>query len=142
MTGALLVNYLKNKDLKESRKNTTKYLSLFRVMNQYVVTKQEKRNVADYFRREGYKTVGIYGMSHIGQRLIDDLKETEIEVKYGIDQRADRLTYELDIYKPDEEFPQVDVIVVTAFDFDEVEKILSKKVSCDIVAFDEIIFNL
>ena len=81
-------------------------------------------------------------MSHIGQRLIDDLEDTEIEVLYGIDRRAERMTYELDIYNPEDDLPEVDAIIVTSYDFTEIRELLEEKVDCDIISFDEIIFAL
>lgn len=138
--GAMCV--YKNKKLRESGKNSNKYLALFRQMNQYLVTKQMNKNIADYFEQRGIKTIAIYGMSHIGQRIIDDLENSEVKVMYGIDQRAERLTYNLHIYKPDEEFPEVDAIVVTAYDYDEIAEMLSEKTECEILSFGDVIFNL
>ena len=130
------------KTILKTKKNVKKYLTLFRVMNQYLVTKQLDKRLEDFFIKNGIKTIAIYGMSHIGQRIIDDLENSSVKVIYGIDQRADRLTYDMDIYNPEDEFPVVDAIVVTAYDFDEIAELLEEKVNCRIWAFDDIIFNL
>ena len=100
------------------------------------------KEIKNYFIDKGYKSIAIYGMSHIGQRLIDDLEDTEIEVLYGIDRRAERMTYELDIYNPEDDLPEVDAIIVTSYDFTEIRELLEEKVDCDIISFDEIIFAL
>lgn len=139
---AVVVTIRKNKQLTETAKNVTKYLGLFRQMNQYLVTKQMNKSIVDYFKQRGIKTIGIYGMSHIAQRIIDDLEKSDIKVLYGIDRRADRLTYDLEIYRPEEEYPEVDAIVVTAYDFEEVSDMLSEKVECEIISFADMIFNL
>ena len=109
---------------------------------QYVVTKQQHKEVSDYFEENGYERIAVYGMSHMGQRLIDDLKDSKIQVVYGVDQRADRLTYSLPIYRPSEELPQVDAIVVTSYDFDEIEEELAEKVDFQILNFSDIIFGI
>ena len=132
----------KHKGEKQSQKNVTKYLDLFRVMNQYVVTKQHHKELADYFEEKGYERIAVYGMSHMGQRLIDDLKGSKTQVIYGVDKRADRLTYSLPIYEPSEELPEVDAIVVTAYDFDEIVEALAEKVDCEILRFSDIIFSI
>ena len=137
-----VVAYMKEKEIKKQRDNRVKYLTLFREMNQYVVTKQLNKEIKNYFIDKGYKSIAIYGMSHIGQRLIDDLEDTEIEVLYGIDRRAERMTYELDIYNPEDDLPEVDAIIVTSYDFTEIRELLEEKVDCDIISFDEIIFAL
>lgn len=130
------------KTILKTKKNVKKYLTLFRTMNQYLVTKQLDKRLEDFFIEKGIKTIAIYGMSHIGQRVIDDLENSSVKIIYGIDQRADRLTYNMDIYNPEDEFPVVDAIVVTAYDFDEIAELLEEKVNCKILAFDDIIFNL
>ncbi len=132
----------KHKGEKQSRKDAVKYLNLFRTMNQYVVTKQRHKELADYFEEKGYRKLAIYGMSHIGQRIIDDLEDSGIEVVYGVDKRADRLTYSLPIYDPSEALPEVDAVVVTAYDFDEIAEELAGKVDFEILRFEDIIFGL
>ena len=81
-------------------------------------------------------------MSHIGQRLIDDLKGSKAQVIYGVDKRADRLTYSLPIYDPSEDLPEVDAIVVTAHDFDEIAEVLVEKLDCEILRFSDILFDV
>ena len=137
-----IVAWRKNKRITVVAKNATKYLNLFRQMNQYVVTKQMNKSIVDYFTERGIKKIAIYGMSHIAQRIIDDLENSDIEVMYGIDRKADRLTYELQIYKPEEEYPEVDAIVVTAYDFEEISEMLLEKMECEIISFADLIFNL
>ena len=132
----------KHKGEKQSRKNVVKYLDLFRVMNQYVVIKQQHKDLAEYFEKRGYERIAVYGMSHIGQRLIDDLKGSKAQVIYGVDKRADRLTYSLPIYDPSEDLPEVDAIVVTAHDFDEIAEVLVEKLDCEILRFSDILFDV
>ena len=142
VVGASVVWKLKDKQKDTEDTNAQKYLTLFRYMNQYLVTKQRGKSIVDYFNDNGIKTVAIYGMSHIGQRIIDDLQGSNIKVLYGIDRRADRLTYEMDIYKPEDELPEVDAILVTAYDFDEIEEALSQKVDYQIIDFNDLIFRI
>ncbi len=140
--GAAVVGYIKNQALGKQKEATYKYLTLFRNMNQYVVTKQRGKSIVDYLNDMGIKTAAIYGMSHMGQRVIDDLKGSDIKVLYGIDQRADRMTYEVPIYHPEDELPEVDAIIVTAFDFDEIESMLSEKMESQIIDFNDMIYQI
>lgn len=142
LLGAVGMYASKYKEEKKRKEDVVKYLDLFRVMNQYVVTKQRHQDLATYFKESGYQTIAIYGMSHIGQRIIDDLKDSGIQVLYGVDKRADRLTYSLPIYKPSDELPTVDAIVVTAYDFDEIAESLAENVDFEILRFSDIIFSI
>ena len=62
-----------------------KHLALFRMMAQWVKIKQEGKNISDYLLKEGYREVAVYGMSYAGERLVNELDNTDIHVKYGID---------------------------------------------------------
>ncbi len=138
----IMVAKKKNKQIEAGIKNSTKYLDLFRQMNQYLVTKQMDKSIVDYMEKKEYRKVAIYGMSHIAQRVMDDLEDSSIEVVYGIDRRADRLTYNIPIYNPEDELPEVDVIIVTAYDYEEIYDMLSKKTDYDIISFADMIFDL
>lgn len=120
-----------------------KHMALFLMMNQWVKVKQEGKNLSSYFDENGYKKIAIYGMSYAGETLIDELKDTNIEIAYGIDKRADLLYADIDIVSIDDLEDDVDVIVVTAITFfDEIESVLSSKVDCPIVSLEDILFGL
>lgn len=142
IVGAIAIGWWKQKDLTKARKDSNKYLSLYRELNQYLITKQMGSDLADYFEKNNIHTIAIYGLSYIGQRIIDDLEDSKVVVSYGIDARADWLNHNLDIYKPEEKLPPVDAIVVTAFDYDEIVEKIEDKVSCPILSFEEIIYGL
>jgi len=136
------VTMKKNKVIKETNKNAAKYLGLFRQMNQYLITKQMNKELVDYFEMREIKTIGIYGMSHIAQRIIDDLENSDVKVVFGIDRKADKISFDFDIYNPEDDYPEVDAIVVTAYDFEEIRDMLSEKVDCEIISFGDMIFAL
>lgn len=140
--GAIGISALKHGEERRRREDVAKYLTLFRTMNQYVVLKQHHKELSSYFEKNGYEKIAVYGMSHIGQRLIDDLEGSKVQVVYGVDKRADRMTYSLPIYAPSEKLPEVDAIVVTAYDFDEIADELAQKVDFEILKFEDIIFSI
>lgn len=120
-----------------------KHLALFLMMNQWVKVKQEGKNLAEYFNKEGYKNIAVYGMSYAGETLVEELKNTDIQVAYGIDKGADSMYSEVDIISPDEKLPKVDAIVVTAITFfDEIEEMLSKKIDCPIISLEDILYEI
>lgn len=64
-------------------------------------------------------------MSFIGQRLYEELKDTGVEVVYGIDKNSDKIYADIDIVTPEDDLEEVDAIIVTAFYFfDEIEVFL------------------
>jgi len=130
----------------KSQKNKAyadKHLALFLMMNQWVKVKQENKKLSTFFEQNGYKKIAIYGMSYAGETLVDELKDTEIEVAYGIDKRADSLYADIDIVSIDDLQNDVDAIVVTAITFfDEIEETLSEKVDCPIISLEDILYEV
>ena len=100
-----------------NKEYSEKHLALFLMMNQWVKVKQEGKQLSTYFEQNHYKKIAIYGMSYAGETLVDELKDTAIEVAYGIDQRADSLFADIDIVSIDDLQNDVDAIVVTAITF-------------------------
>lgn len=121
-------------------KTSNKYLALFLMMNQWVRVKQQGKNLSFYFKKNGYKRIAVYGMGHIGQTLVDELKQTSIEVEYSIDQNAKYLYADIDIVTLDDKLEEVDAIVVTAITFfDEIAEKLSGRINCPIISLEDIL---
>lgn len=120
-----------------------KHLALFLMMNRWLQVKQEGKSLVDFFERHNYKSIAIYGMSYAGERLFDEVKDSSITVKYGIDKEADGIEADICILSPDDLLEEVDAIVVTPIFFiDEIEGSLSQKVSCPIVSLLDVLFEI
>lgn len=125
------------------QKMSDKHLALFLLMNQWVKVKQEGKNLATYFEANGYNKIAVYGMSYAGETFVEELRETDIEVVYGIDKNADGIYADIDVVSMDDELKEVDAVVVTAVTFfDEIEKRLSEKVSCPIISLEDILYEV
>lgn len=147
LTGAVLgagvMGKIKGKSVKKAEKMSGKHLALFLMMNQWVKIKQENKDLSSYFEKKGFKKIAIYGMSYVGETLVDELKNSNITVLYGIDQKADSIYADVDIVFIEDELQEVDAIVVTAITFfDEIEQKLSGKVDCPIISLDDILYEV
>lgn len=139
--GVLFSNNLKNKVIEKENDKVIKFKRYYYTLNQLLIIKQEGKFLLEYFIKNGYKNIAIYGMGEMGNRLINELKNTEINVKYGIDKNAGS-TAELDVYELEDNLENVDAIVVTAiFAFEEIEKELSQVIDCPIISLEDIIFE-
>ena len=117
-------DYDKMKDLAD------KHRDLFLLMNQWVKIKQE-----------GNKKVAIYGLSYVGETLLDELKDSSIMLAYGIDKNADNIYADIDVVSLNDKLDEVDVIIVTAITFfDQIVEELSNKVKCPIVSIEDILY--
>lgn len=123
--------------------HTQKMTEFYRLLIEWLRIKQEGKSLMSFFVQNGYKTVAIYGMKELGERLYDELKDSEIEVKYIIDKNADAIYADVDVVDPEDTLEDVDVIVVTAIHyFDEIEETLAAKVDCPVLSLEDIVYEL
>lgn len=143
ITGVSVFRRIRNKDRCKERKMSEKHLALFLMMNQWIQVKQEEKNLADYLIEKGYKNIAIYGMSYVGETLINELKNTNINILYGVDKRADSIYSDIPLISLEDELKDVDAVIVTAITFfDEIEKLLSEKIDCPILSLEDILYEI
>ena len=129
--------------MKQENQLNRKNDAILKLYNQWVSLKQDGKNVADYLKAEGYKTVAIYGMHYMGENLLGELKGSGVEVKYAIDRNAEKLFFDVDVLTMEEELPQVDAVIVTAFYFfDEIEEALAEKIDCPVLSIEDILYEM
>ena len=137
-TGKFFLNQI-NKIKNKSDKN----MMLYHLANEWLIKKQEGKNLAEYLSRQGYRKIAVYGMAYMGERFLDELKDSDVEVIYAIDQNASNIYAYIDVVTPDAKLSDVDAVIVTSIAyFDEVKEKLSNKLHCPIVALDDIIYAL
>ncbi len=143
VAGSAATSSVMGKILKEKEEWFNKVVSYYHLYNQWLSIRQQGKSLVEYFEKNQYKTVAIYGMKELGERLFDELKDSDITVKYIIDKKADELYADIDIVTPDEKLEPVDVIVVTAtYYFDEIEEMLSEKVEYPVISLEDIIYEV
>ena len=98
----------------ESLKNLSdKHLQLYLTAIKWVETRQKKIKIDEFLSEKGYCTAAIYGMSYMGERLAYELKDSSIEVLYGIDKDALNKHMSIPIFLPSELPERVDIIINT-----------------------------
>ncbi len=143
VAGAGTIGKMQGERLNRVQKLSDKHLALFLMMNQWVKVKQEGKNLSEYFGRNGYKKIAIYGMSYAGETLIEELHGSGIEIAYGIDQKANSIYSDVDIVSAEDNLGEVDAVVVTAITFfDEIEEKLSQKLDCPIVSLEDVLYEV
>lgn len=98
--------------------------------HRWLTIKQCGDSLVPYFEDNLLHNIAIYGMGALGGSLMRELKDTSINVCYGIDRRAAELSSPTwKVYDVSEEsYPLVDAICVTpAHDYYNIEKGLSHK---------------
>ena len=89
--------------------------------------------------------LAIYGYGQLGRLLENELRESEIEIKYIIDRDAVQIRKECSgkrIIMPDDEFRDVDVIVITPIiDFYKVRAICESKCNIETLSIENVIYG-
>jgi uroporphyrinogen-III synthase len=141
--GAFLVNEKVGKEKKRQKQLADKHLALLIMMCDWMRTKQEGKSLAGYLKEKGYKRVAVYGLSYVGERLLDELRDNGIEVEYAVDQKADPIYFDVEICRPEEDLEEVDAVIVTAITFyDEIKAMLEEKLQCPILSLEDMIQEL
>lgn len=132
----------KDKMKKEDQLNR-KNDAILKLYSQWVSLKQQGKSIADYLKAQDYKTVAIYGMHYMGENLLEELRGSDVEVKYAIDRNAENIFSDVDVLTMNDDLPPVDAVIVTAFYFfDEIEESLAEKLDCPALSIEDILYEM
>lgn len=127
----------------EKIKKIEKFKNYYNLLNQWLINKNEGKSLETYFLNNNYNTIAIYGMGELGNRLYEEIKNTNIKVKYAIDKNADSVYSNLDVVNMEEDFEMVDVVVITAtFDYDVIKDEISTKIDCPIISLEDVVYEV
>ena len=112
--GARLIWKTADEALKTQDKQTIRANAYYNVLNQWLKDIHEAKSPDEFFVRNGYRTVAIYGYAELGMRFYEEMRESKaVKIEYIIDRNSLNIASDLEIYSPDDILPEVDVIVVT-----------------------------
>ncbi len=120
-----------------------KNLDIFLLFDQWLEKKQKGICLSSYFEKYGYKNIAIYGMGKVGQRLVDELQKSDVKVDYVIDKNADYVHTDMKVYRPEDDLPGVDAVIVTPISyFFPIKNQLKDKVDCPIISAEDIAYEI
>jgi len=131
------------KKIVKREKEIYRFRIYYDMLRKWIEAKQKGKSLEDLLLEKGYKNIAVYGIGEIGILLLDELKNTSINVVYGIDKSDIVQNGNLEIVKPQGELKKVDAIIVSAvFVYDEIAAMLESLVDCPIVAMDDLIYEM
>lgn len=132
----------KSLDYFQSRAN--QYEDYYHLLNHWLEAKNYGASAAEYFEANEWKSIAIYGMGDLANRLMEDLEGTSVSVSYGIDRDAAGTVARIaEVYSPGQKLPVADAVVVTPFySFDAIKAGLKKQVTCPIVSLENVIWSI
>lgn len=130
-------------ELKKRRLIIEKLQYNMKIYNLWMMVKAENRNISEYLKENHIHSIAIYGMSDLGNCLYKELRDSEIEVRYGIDQNPGIQLKDFEIITLQEVEEKTDAVIVTAVTaFDKIEEDLRKRGIKKILALDTILYDL
>lgn len=141
--GAVTVGKIQGNTIEQKAEKVDKFKTYYDMLNQWLILKQEGKSLERFFLSKGYKTIAIYGMGEMGNRLYKELKGTNVEVKYAIDKAAGTTYAEIDVFTIEDKLPEIDAVIVSAvFAFEEIEGELESILDCPILSLKDVIYDV
>ena len=123
--------------------NANKFKHLFQIMDKWLFLEQERNvNFSKFLREENIDSIAIYGMAALGKHLLMQLQKEAFPVSFGIDRYVGQHGDEFVIYRPEDNFPETDAIVITSYDTVAITEILQRKYRGKIYRLEDIIDSM
>ncbi len=132
-------------DSKSNRDNNqlivlnNRYKSYWVILNKWMKCKEDGICLENYFIKRNWSNIAIYGLGMLGRHLISELKNSKVEVKYGIDVHNDIIVADIPVVNIGMHFENVDVIVVTpTYDYENIVTQLKKNTDIRTISLMEL----
>lgn len=147
MVGAVIaaagIKKMNDKVIREKEDSKQRYKKYYDVLNYWMESGQRGKSIAACLLERNYRKVVIYGMGEMGNRLYEQLRETDIEVLYAIDKKPVSRYAELNVVGVAMETSDVDAVIVTPiYDFDKIKGDLEGSFGCEILSLEEVIYAM
>lgn len=142
ISGAFIKEKRSSKDRIYDFKKYKKYEIFYNLMDQWKVLEEDGISLEFLLLKQGYRKIAIYGMAKMGMHVYRELKNSSIEVVYGIDRSINGIYEDIEIKNPNGELEETDAVLVTAImDYENIKQDLQGKIKCPIVSLEEILYE-
>lgn len=123
----------------------SKETEILNIYNEWLMLFQERKSIISVLQHYKYRRIVVYGMGSLGERLCDEIINTDIgmSVVYALDMKKEGNYRTIPILHPEGILDlNIDAIIVTAVTyFDEIESLLKTKFGCPIISLEDIIYE-
>lgn len=120
-----------------------RYECYWRTLNQWMILKEKGIKLGNYLFSKGYKKIIIYGMGMLGKHLIEELKNSSVDLVCGIDKNADNMVLPIPAFIPEKTlYDDADLIIISIVqDYELIRQDLLSYTDCEIVSLTEVLKN-
>ena len=120
-----------------------KFESYYLLLSGWLRLTQKGRNLSEWFEDTDNRNIAIYGMGEIGERLIDELNNQNVNIVYGIDQSRTDQIRGIPVFTLQDKLPDADIIVVTVPGyFDEIKENIGHFLNINVVSIQQVVSEL
>ena len=103
---------------------------------------RKRKTVAQYLLDKGINTIDIYGFGHLGQHLLNEFKNSDITVRYIMDENAEYFISSEPVILPRNMRETPEIAVITLLCDDKLTLQLNEKLGEPVVCLKDIIYEL
>lgn len=134
---------LKERQYQESYQYFDKTYKNNGVLRDWLLLHIQGKKVSEYFAHSHYQRIAVYGMAELGQLFVSELRNSGLDVKYGIDCRAGTIAAEIPVLTMEDELPLVDVVIVTAvYYFNQIADCLKDRMECPVISIEDVLYSI
>ncbi len=120
--------------------NMQMYILYYRLLEKWMVLHEKGRSAEEYFGSKGIDHIIIYGMGKMARHLIEDIKESSINIICAIDRRPTDAYCNVPVITLNETIPDAECIVVTpVYAFETIKQILGDRTSMPLISLSDVI---
>lgn len=105
-------------------------------INMATIIQSNTYSLNDYFKRKNIETIAVYGVGPLGKLLVNQIMLEGIKINYTVDIYAARIQENLPMYRPYEELPNTDIMIVTAYGQERIIERMKKKGIKNVVSME------
>lgn len=114
----------------------------FNILNYWFMNYQKGHAVEEYLLNRGFNRIAIYGFGELGQRLYQELLNSEVKVVYGIDRKVVSKNADFKIFTSPDASQEISAVIVTVInDYIGIASELRKSLKCPILPLEDVIYE-
>ena len=123
-------------------KELNKFRSYYKLLDRWLLLKEQGKRLDCFFKNHGYKKIVIYGFAALGKHLYEELADSSsVSVVGAMDRRRGLFYGDIVICSLEDELPECDAIIVTAVaESEEITRMLKRKTEKPIISLQEVVF--
>lgn len=106
-------------DIRCLQQRSDKYEMYLNLLDDWMVLREKGIRLDRYLLDRGYTKVGLYGYGILGRHFFEEMKNSNVQILFLVDQQRDKLYAPIPAYLPSDKLPDCDAIVVSSVFFME-----------------------